>query len=125
MKNRVGSCILLQEAGEFLFESSETDVGVMYFGRDHLSCAVLIYDKYLLKVFQVTNLKPGRGPSALADCQAKLLYIHSQVAACLKICQIFCLIIYDVCTITAVSYFTFSEETHSRASSASDRKIWG
>lgn len=87
---------------------------------------MLIYHKHLFKVFQETNLNPGRGPGALADCQAKLLCIPRQVAACLKICQIFCLIVYEgCCTIRAVSYFAFSEETQEQAPSVSDREIRG
>lgn len=87
---------------------------------------MLIYRRHLVKVFQETNLKPGRGPGALADCRTKLLRIRRQVAACLKICQIFYLIIYEGCfTIRAVSYFAFLEETQEQAPSASDREIRG
>lgn len=87
---------------------------------------MLIYHKHLFKVFQETNPNPGRGPSASADCQAKLLCIRRQVAACVQICQIFYLIIYEGCfTIRAVYYFAFSEETQEQAPSASDGKVQG
>lgn len=75
------------------------------------------------KVFQETNPSPGRGPSALDDCQVKLLCIMRQVASCLKICQIFYLIIYEDCfPVRVVSYFAFSEETQEQAVTAMPMK---
>jgi len=66
---------------------------------------MLIYCKHLFKVFQETNPNPSTCPGALPDCQVKMLCICRQVAASLKICQIFYLIIYEGCfTIRAVSY---------------------